>query len=1456
MKFNMSLLNVWTFLVPLITLPQNSRSAVLTVNFPNSVLPPPSSADIYTFLFAHPDGSPPTELKYVSENYSTPLIVSNVVPSSIYNVTVLVNDFPLPTKQFLSSPDPPVNLKADVSSPNETVVYWDKPEGKVDNYRMKLLSRDAQGKISPGVPMDWKEQQIRITPLLPGGEYAMEIVSVFQGLASTATRIPFMQFPAPPKNFRKLAMLTNETSLVLQWDPAEGFVDTYYLLIDAPVQPNESLAPPFTLRHVFQKLKPGQTYQVAITSVRGNFSSVPSVINATTRPLPPAEAQQVFSSNDPRTIEISWLPPASGHADGYRVSLNASDGSSFNTTRNDATWTGLVPGVQYTVNIESYVVGPEGLVLGRALKKTVSTRKVPDDPTVSLVAVPTAAELTLEALDNSVRFLEANATSEDNLVTKGDVSDGRHVYFRDLVGGTHYLIYAKLLRNDVPMVVPFENMTYPLRPVNVSASTSSITSIVVQWSRPLNTRLQGYEIVYSKHDDVAVNNVTLPDSGVNYYNLTGLTPGTKYSIQMRSLIENVRSADSETVSQCTRPLEPLSVTIKPLSVKLLLQLTRPSNSTKYYRVRLVNLDLKDLPPRSMDIRNDSSIVQVPIPIDYLGAVYEVRVSTFMCDLTSDPVTVVVSSLPPVVNFNRPPAEVTQKSIKLVIQPSWPPARSILDRYAFQISGSLPRYYLPSELKSQTVEFDNLVQGTRYVISAWTERGEVSSDKKSIEVQLKPDNVTNLNISKITSHGVSIEWTPPDGAISQYEVGISDAEPIYTNETVHTFTNLLPFKNYSVYVAAWSGTERSFALTKSFMTSEDKPGSVSFFNLGAIRPTRLQARWGPPEFPNGILTNYLLDYRESDGSAPWTQLSFPATNLSSVLALTPGKTYALRVAAVNKAGIGPAQDGSMTMPLGPPVLARSAVRPGLVAATKNTITLEFSRNDFLNSNGDVVNYTVIVAEEPIGNLSANLLSWRDVQGFPTWPPYQALESFNPFTESGHLVAAVSRSLSDADKIQVVVGSDQNCDSSKEKYCNGPLKENSKYYAKLRAFTSLANENPMYTDTIYTDAISTEGFSRNGALSIALGICIPIILIILLVIFIAMMRKRNWGPFVKRARKAPHKTVEDKISIAESITDKSRPVRLRDFAEHVRAMSADSDFKFSEEYEDLKHVGRDQPCVAADLPVNRAKNRFTNIAPYDHSRVKLSSTDDEEGSDYINANYMPGQNSPREFIATQGPLPGTRDDFWRMVWEQGSRAIVMLTRCVEKGREKCDHYWPDILYGSTDPVLYGDVSVTVLNESQFSDWTTRELRVVKDDEPARSVRQFHFTAWPDFGVPERLQTFIKFIRFFRERVPLNSQPIVVHCSAGVGRSGTFIALDRLLQQIETQDTVDIFGMVHDMRKERVWMVQTEQQYICIHQCLLCVLEKREEDPDAFDTGVHANPAYEISDEDEGIVESGPF
>lgn len=184
---------------------------------------------------------------------------------------------------------------------------------------------------------------------------------------------------------------------------------------------------------------------------------------------------------------------------------------------------------------------------------------------------------------------------------------------------------------------------------------------------------------------------------------------------------------------------------------------------------------------------------------------------------------------------------------------------------------------------------------------------------------------------------------------------------------------------------------------------------------------------------------------------------------------------------------------------------------------------------------------------------------------------------------------------------------------------------------------------------------------------MGITVPIVLLVLILLAFVLLRKLHCGAFHKST--AHHigrggGPPVDSISLPDSVIETSRPVKLKDFAEHYRIMSADSDFRFSEEYEEFKHVGRDQLCTAADLPVNRPKNRFTNILPYDHSRVKLQPTDDEEGSDFINASFVPGFNSKREFIVTQGPLHSTRDDFWRMCWETNSRAIVMLTRSIPR------------------------------------------------------------------------------------------------------------------------------------------------------------------------------------------------
>ncbi|KAI3366676.1 hypothetical protein L3Q82_009213, partial [Scortum barcoo] len=286
----------------------------------------------------------------------------------------------------------------------------------------------------------------------------------------------------------------------------------------------------------------------------------------------------------------------------------------------------------------------------------------------------------------------------------------------------------------------------------------------------------------------------------------------------------------------------------------------------------------------------------------------------------------------------------------------------------------------------------------------------------------------------------------------------------------------------------------------------------------------------------------------------------------------------------------------------------------------------------------------------------------------------------------------------------------------------------------------------------------------------------------------------------------------------------PVQLDDFDAYFKEMSKDSAYKFSLQFEELKSVGLDLSHDAADLPVNRPKNRYTNILPYDFSRVKLISMHNDEGSDYINANYIPGYKHAKEYIATQGPLPETRNDFWKMVLQQKSPIVVMLTQCNEMARRvKCDHYWPF----TDEPVMYGEISVEMLSETESPEWTIRKFRLGYADE-TQDVLHLNYTSWPDHGVPtvNAIESILQFVHIVRQQANRTKDPIVVHCSAGVGRTGTFIALDRLMQHIREHEFADILGMVSEMRSHRLSMVQTEEQYVFIHQCVLLMWQKKKQ------------------------------
>ncbi|XP_028829939.1 receptor-type tyrosine-protein phosphatase delta isoform X23 [Denticeps clupeoides] len=275
----------------------------------------------------------------------------------------------------------------------------------------------------------------------------------------------------------------------------------------------------------------------------------------------------------------------------------------------------------------------------------------------------------------------------------------------------------------------------------------------------------------------------------------------------------------------------------------------------------------------------------------------------------------------------------------------------------------------------------------------------------------------------------------------------------------------------------------------------------------------------------------------------------------------------------------------------------------------------------------------------------------------------------------------------------------------------------------------------------------------------------------------------------------------------------PIPIMDLADHLERLKANDNLKLSQEYESID-PGQQFTWEHSNLEVNKPKNRYANVIAYDHYRVLLSAIDGIPGSDYINGNYIDGYRKQNAYIATQGPLPETFGDFWRMIWEQRSSNIVMMTKLEERSRVKCDQYWP-----TRGTETYGLIQVTLVDTVELATYCVRTFSLYKNgSSEKREVRQFQFTAWPDHGVPEHPTPFLSFLRRVKACNPPDAGPMIVHCSAGVGRTGCFIVIDAMLERIKHEKTVDIYGHVTLMRAQRNYMVQTEDQYVFIHDALL--------------------------------------
>eukprot|EP00731_Ephydatia_muelleri_P029842 Em0021g365a len=687
-----------------------------------------------------------------------------------------------------------------------------------------------------------------------------------------------------------------------------------------------------------------------------------------------------------------------------------------------------------------------------------------------------------------------------------------------------------------------------------------------------------------------------------------------------------------------------------------------------------------------------------------------------------------------------------------------------------------------------------------------------SQRTSEDAPSPPLNVMAYNIS---STSIMVTWQPPltpNGIIRGYQVnyfvtgGNGATSVVDTNVTNSTLlTGLSIYTTYTIFVRAMTVVYGNSTLV-DVSTDEGIPSSPK--NVTAVENgTVVTVSWQPPDVKNGPSVTYVITYY---GYKNVTAQTRAGKGLPATASPDP-----LKLQRVN-----------------PPVLSvidYPSLKPTTSPQTSSYVTVSFVLPDAVNQNGPVDKCWFIVQRLPSSNKTLSTY-YESARATSNWPEYPSMGV------SVNVAGRRKRETGGGTPVSANIGGTQDC-GPKDEVCNGPLDPSAEYQVRYRLFVGAQFQD--YNNYVtFTTLPSSPSSPSSSAAGIIAGIVVVIIVLVALVGGIAAIvvwKKRRTGKldfasaagsFIAESNEliskensssnvANHEPgivpLQNSFVFFENPGAKaplspstlSHKIYLKDFPSYFQSMHNDTGFKFSEEYEKVTEVGVEHSKESSLLPDNRAKNRYTNILAYDHSRVKLSTIDDDPCSDYINACYIPGHKLRRAYIATQGPLPSTFDDFWRMVWEQNVHTVVMLTELVEKGRTKCHRYWPE----PGEPHMYGDINVEPVSEKAKEDWTIRELNV-SQEKASRTLHHLQYTSWPDHGVPDTAITALNFVRAVRSYVKQDQGPVVVHCSAGVGRTGTFIALDILLQHIREYDWVDIFGLACEMRQHRNHMIQTER------------------------------------------------
>ncbi|KAF8766774.1 Receptor-type tyrosine-protein phosphatase mu like protein [Argiope bruennichi] len=722
----------------------------------------------------------------------------------------------------------------------------------------------------------------------------------------------------------------------------------------------------------------------------------------------------------------------------------------------------------------------------------------------------------------------------------------------------------------------------------------------------------------------------------------------------------------------------------------------------------------------------------------------------------------------------------------------------------------------------------------------------------------PSEPRLLSTTSVTEKELEISWTEPEypnGIIIQYHVTVwADdlSKKVFKTETRAEFADisgLKPATQYIIQVNAETKAGWGSPAELSERTLDGAPGEPSQISVTESLQTSMNVSWKEPLESNGVIVGYKVRYQPLStldpvfNNTPFITKEIDIEGNQTEIVLThlhPSTQYSIHVTGKTSAGYGPpASIISWT------VISGDHVSPSLrmieIDATNETIPIVFSTT----GSNSVYKYQVIV-EDARNNvpIDESLLSDFDTAVVQKGLPYYIAAELDP------------SNVSQTGEQTFVVGDKQIWGGYKNVHLNPG------YEYKIRIRTLVVKDEDIKSvlskpenKTAGTMVLRMDRPKRKiFGIDLLLFILILIgsLVVLTAVTFLTILaicyrrdRKQSTNSFSTKDSglsgsmtwsvmyKVPNILPEiDETPLPEGfrtlpMTEKHASLkRSKSDSKIVRGLrvetledyltNAKSSNLLAEEFKRLVD-GQISSWTVARKSGNLKKNRYGNILPYDRYRVVLNTDSNKADNDYINASYIDGYRRPREYIVTQGPLDNTVVDFWRMVWQENSPVIVMLMELVENGKKKCAKYWPD------DSMDCGDMHILLIHSEQYKDFVVRTILMRKIDEiRTHRVIQYQYTGWPDQTVPLNVNSLIKFLKKIRDDHPVMGGPMVVHCSAGAGRSGTYIAIDALCQQAAEDKRVDVFRFVNNARHQRVHLVQTLEQYAFIYEALVEALQ----------------------------------